>query len=454
MKKLKLYFLILATAFTSAVYGQINWQDDEAYYDSLLTETVTNLNPVYKPVIGVGTGVLNFYGEVHNNVPNTSFGEPAFKINVATFLDRNHYLKTNFYILMGTLSGDHRSPDSLLNLNFKSDIVAFGVNVHYDFKNFFKASPFRPFVSLGIENIQFNSKTDLKNGNGDYYYYWKDGTIRNMPDGTSGSTILQRDYVYEKDLRSMNRYGLGNYSQSTFAIPIDVGIDYAITDRINLRVGNSWHFTFSDLIDNVSSKNKTDLKGDKKNDSFTFTYFSVHFDLFSDAKSITYKKMFEDVTGKVDYDMMGDEDNDGILDMIDKCFNTPFGVAVDSVGCPLDKDKDGVYDYLDKEPNTRLGAMVDENGVEINRDALAEKLNVDAINRKDVETFILMHKAQSKGTRQSNVPIPPKFKSTDINGDKYISFDELLKAIDDFFDFSSDLKTQDIYELQDFFFEQ
>jgi hypothetical protein len=436
------------------VFKSFGQDPEEAWLDSMLTGTVENLNPVYKPVLGFGMGVMNFYGEIHDNVRNTSFGTPAYKINIATFLDKKHYFKTNFTLLMGSVSGDRRSlTDTAWNLNFKSDIVAFGVNVHYDFKHFIKNSAFRPFVSLGIEDVQFNSKTDLFNKEGVRYHYWSDGTIRNTDESSIGST-MQRDYNYETDLRGLNRYGLSDYSQNTFAIPFDVGIDYTITDRINLRIGHSWHYTFSDLIDNVSSKNTKGIKGDKQNDMFTFSYFTVHFDLFSEARIIKYRKMFEDVTGGVDYDMMGDEDQDLIPDMLDKCFNTPFGVPVDSTGCPLDTDKDGVYDYQDQEPGTPLGAIVDENGVTVNQDELAKKVSVEGINRRDVETFLLIHKAQSIGTRKSNIPIPAKFKKVDTDGDNSISFDELLKSIDDFFDFSSDLKTQDLYELQDFFFEQ
>jgi hypothetical protein len=452
-------FLLLVLLISCNIKGQIvNWQDDQEYFDSILNVEVENVNAVYKPVLGFGTGVMNFYGEVHNNVRNTYFGQPAFKFNVATFLDKKHYFKTNFTLLMGSLSGDQRSTtDTALNLNFKSDIVAFGVNIHYDFKHFFRGSLVKPYVSIGIENVQFNSKGDLKGAGDVYYKYWSDGTIRNMPEefkGMPGVNIIQRDYNYETDLRSQNLYGLGNYSQSTLAIPVDVGIDFQVSDRINLRIGNSWHYTFTDLIDNVSYKNTKILKGDKRNDMFTFSYFTLHFDLFSDDRMIRYRKAFEDVTDKVDQDLFSDEDNDQVWDMNDKCFGTPYGVPVDSVGCPTDLDKDGVFDYMDKEINSPKGAIVDENGVQINKDALAEKLNVDAIGRRDVETFILMHKAQSKGLRKSSIPLPQKFKSLDIDGDKTISFDELLKAIDNFFDFSSDLKTQDMYDLQDFFFEQ
>lgn len=57
-----------------------------------------------------------------------------------------------------------------------------------------------------------------------------------------------------------------------------------------------------------------------------------------------------------------DSDKDGVPDDMDKCPDTPAGVAVDKDGCPLDSDKDGVPDYLDKCPNTPIGESVDKDG--------------------------------------------------------------------------------------------
>lgn len=57
-----------------------------------------------------------------------------------------------------------------------------------------------------------------------------------------------------------------------------------------------------------------------------------------------------------------DSDGDGVLDDVDQCPNTPAGVAVDEVGCPLDSDGDGVPDYLDECPDTAPGSEVDEVG--------------------------------------------------------------------------------------------
>jgi outer membrane protein OmpA-like peptidoglycan-associated protein len=63
-----------------------------------------------------------------------------------------------------------------------------------------------------------------------------------------------------------------------------------------------------------------------------------------------------------------DSDGDGVPDYLDKCPNTPRGVAVDYKGCPLDSDGDGVPDYLDKCPNTPRGVAVDSNGCPLDRD--------------------------------------------------------------------------------------
>jgi len=60
-----------------------------------------------------------------------------------------------------------------------------------------------------------------------------------------------------------------------------------------------------------------------------------------------------------------DADGDGVPDHLDKCPDTPRGVEVDAVGCPIDSDGDGVPDYLDKCPGTPRGVPVDDTGCPI-----------------------------------------------------------------------------------------
>lgn len=441
-----LFFLV------SLSYGQ------EDQYEDLLTEKVVNLNPVYKPMLSFGTGVLNFYGDVRNNYSSPINGNFGFSFNVATFVDRQRFLKLNLFFLYGEISGNERSVSDLQrNLNFNTDMVDFGMNFEYAFGHLIKRPVFiRPYISVGIENLQFSPKGDLYNQDGQTYYYWTDGSIRDIPQAMSDvsvSSILNRDFRYETDLRKWERdnFSLGSYSQNSFSIPLSVGINYIISDRVTCKLGSTLHYTFSDFIDNVSSSG-TSVTGKKGNDMFLYNYFSIEFDLFSEPKTMIVEKMF----AELDFDavMYDDEDGDFILDAADECPGTPYGVAVDSLGCPLDQDNDGVPDYLDKDNFTPAGAWVDDEGRAVSEEEYLQRLLMrnDAMNRSDVLAYF---ETIGKGyVRKSVTEIPDKFKSLDTDQDEYISFDELLQAIDDYFDRKLDLTVEDIYELNNFFFGQ
>ena len=457
MKNLKKLIL----AFAGIVVGllPVYSQSDEEEIEKLLRREVEVENPVYMPVIGVGTGHFNFFGNVNDAFRNYTVSKPGIRVNAAAFLGRkNRYLRGNLVFMMGELSGTQRSvPDQdtswYKNLNFKTSIYSFGMNIHYSFKPWLKGKFFEPFISAGIETLQFDTKGDYYNADGLRYHYWPDGTIRD-----AGGNIINRDYLYETDLRSLNRTGLGKYGQFTLAIPVDIGIDFNVSDRVTFRLATSLHYTFSDLIDDMPSRSKpeppySDYKGKVNYNMYNFTYVSLHLDLFSSDKVKIVEDLFANIDD-FDMAMYDDQDGDGILDGWDQCPDTPEGVPVDSIGCPFDSDGDGVPDYLDREPNSRPGAIVDEYGVEINENTVVELLNVDAIRRSDVEMYLLMHKAQNKSRRGEYLPIPDKFKIVDANGDGYISFDELLKTINDYFDDISIYSPDDIRELNDFFFEQ
>jgi hypothetical protein len=131
-----------------------------------------------------------------------------------------------------------------------------------------------------------------------------------------------------------------------------------------------------------------------------------------------------------------------------------LGVTTDSTGCPIDSDRDGIYDYLDKEPNSKTGAWVNDEGVTMTEEDLISRLNQSmAVGRNEVD-FYLHRSDNYTGGRKSNVEIPDKFKLVDTDKDGYISFDEMLKEIDRYFDFTSELSAPDLYELNNFFFSQ
>jgi len=203
----------------------------------------------------------------------------------------------------------------------------------------------------------------------------------------------------------------------------------------------------------VSYKNTSGVKGNRMNDSYLYSYFSLHLDLFSSKKTLAVQRLFADI--EFDPTLMSDEDNDGWFDGWDQCPGTPLGVETDTTGCPLDNDFDGVPNYMDDELNSRYGAFVNDRGVEISEDELIAKLdNSNAVNHQDAELFIRTPSSYAKYKSVTAKEIPEKFRSADRDKDGYISFDEIMKEIDSFFDFQSNLSSEDIYELNNFFFAQ
>jgi len=63
-----------------------------------------------------------------------------------------------------------------------------------------------------------------------------------------------------------------------------------------------------------------------------------------------------------------DSDADGVIDKLDKCPDTPHGVQVNEMGCPVDSDGDGVPDNKDQCPGTPKGVEVDVNGCPLDSD--------------------------------------------------------------------------------------
>jgi hypothetical protein len=446
--------LILSIITCTVVVGQI---DEEDEFERMLLEEVEVENPVYKPVIAFGLGTFNYMGDVNDFYTGMFGAQPGYKFNVSTFIDNRRNYRLNFFLLYGKLSGNERSfTDLERNLNFESEIINFGINFEYTFNHFFRTDrKITPFFSAGIESFQFNSKADLHDSQGRRYNYWSDGTIRSHPENSlhaHESVVLQRNYIYETDLRRANIDELGDYPQISFAVPVDYGLDFKVSERVNMRVGSSMHFAFTDMIDNVSSQGKK-IKGNGRFDRFSYSYVTFHLDLFSDPKTIIVERLFADV--EFDYTLIEDEDNDGVFDFYDNCPNTPPGVEVDEFGCPIDSDGDGIPDYLDLEPNTRPGAFVDEYGREIPPEKLIELLGRSeaAISRSEAGMLTSLS-AYRYTARRSFSGIPAKFIFLDKDGDGYISFDELIGAIDIFFDGESAMTVDDIYELNDFFFSQ
>lgn len=431
-------------------------QAQDIDYDSLLRRIDTVQNPVYKPVISFSYGVLNYLGDVQNSMQSTSIGNPGYAINLSTYLDRQNNYVANFSFLRGHLGGNsYDHIDLSRNLNFRSTLTSVGANLEYRFGHLIgKDALVRPYISLGAGILNFNSKGDLVDANGQTYFYWSDGSIMDAPEISAvEASPLYRDYTFETDLRKREQqeFGLGDYSQFALAFPLGAGAHFRISDRAFFSVGLSYSFALTDMLDNVAYDG-TSVRGKKGNDSFIYSHLSLHFDLFSDPSTRSVELLYADV--EFDPLLLDDEDGDFILDVADRCPGTPRGVEVDSVGCPMDFDMDGVADYLDRELNTRAGAWVDEEGVTMSEEEFQERLVIrdHAMERGGVEEYTSIISGEYR--LPDDVLIPEKFRSLDADGDGELSFEELLQVIDQYFDFQLDLNVEEVRQLNEFFFSQ
>lgn len=329
---------------------------------------------IFKPTLGLGTGMLSFYGDIyekHFQVPMVS--RIGYELCLGQHL--TDYLQLNFYALFGKLGANERLTADNRNLNFQSQINAGGAQLIYNFGNFLpKDRLASPYISVGIESFEFLSKTDAYDKYGSKYYFWADGSTRNLPENSTNASdaiIIHRDYKYESDVREMNLDGFGKYPERSWAIPVGVGASFNINDFWTFRLGATMHFTFTDYIDGVTSKSTGNRAGNSKNDNFMMTSFSIHYNFGTKKNDPKYNH--EDEYEGVDFLALenADEDNDSILDTKDSCLGTPEGVPVDRKGCPLDDDMDGVPNYKDNELTTPIGAYVDEKGVQLSDSLLA-----------------------------------------------------------------------------------
>lgn len=332
---------------------------------------------IQKPTLGLGVGMFTFYGDIANNHKgfHPTVSRLGYQLRVAYPL--NGFLDLQFHTIFGKISANERTPTR--NLNFESRIRSGGLSLAYNFDHLLKPYPERkadPFVFVGIESFEFLSKTDRYDQFGNEYHYWSDGSIRNLPENdpnADNAIRIYRDYIYETDLREQNIDGKGKYPERSWAIPVGIGANFHMGEHFKFRIQTSMHFTFTDLVDDVTGESAGNRAGTDGNDKFLFTSFTMNYDLQrlggeQEEKEVMPPDPWEENLFALD---TFDRDNDLVVDFQDACPYTPKGVEVDEKGCPLDDDGDGVPNYRDEELDTPDGMYVNDKGIGLSDEMLA-----------------------------------------------------------------------------------
>ncbi len=377
--------LFLCCATLLIIFGELNTGAaaapffpgaPEASEDTSGTGDEEPLEFVWRPSIGLGAGMFTFYGDVGKNHRHyhPTVSRAGFELRVSNPLTDE--VDLGFYVLRGKLGANERSLDR--NLNFRSQVTMGGFTLTYDFGHFLKEDRVAsPFISVGFESFEFLSKTDLYDENGNRYYYWDDGSIRDLPENGENAQqaeVINRDYTYETDLRELNLDGFGKYPEHSWAFPVGIGADLKLSDRVNMRFRTQMHFTLTDYVDNVTDESVGDRAGDAANDKFLYTSVSLRYDL-------QFKKDEEEdqkEKGKTGKELLAkdmDQDQDGVEDLKDRCANTPPEQEVGEDGCPVDTDKDTYPDHMDDQVNTDSSRIryVDNKGVALTDEEIEQR---------------------------------------------------------------------------------
>jgi len=315
-----------------------------------------------------GIGINRFFGDVVDRdkiAIHTLGNRPMFGFGIGANV--TNYLELNIDGMYGWLNGNENSYGA--NRNFQAELFGVGANLVYNFHNVLRSPVgITPFISVGATYSDYRVYSDLVDRNGNTYHYWDDGLIRNVSQAlpeTPNIEIIERDFEYETRLSQT--------PVTAVAFPVGVGFDFNASRKVAVRLGATYYFTATDLIDNVASGEN----GFFSNDGWLTTSLSFiyRFDPFK-KKAPSFE--FDD-SQYADFSELEsvDSDGDGVVDFLDQCSGTLKGIPVDAKGCPFDRDGDGIPDYRDKQLNTPPGAIVDSDGVALSYQDIYKKYGED-----------------------------------------------------------------------------
>lgn len=407
--------------------------------------------------VSAGAGVLTFNGDVGSSslVGSYSFIRGGYSFSAEKYFNKN--IGLSLHLMNGKIARDEKASDNIYKRNFESFISQIGISGIFLARGK-KEQLIIPYLSAGIAALSFNPCTDIIDKNGKPYYYWKDGSIKDLPDTGQNyfyAQNIERDYHYETSLTDSNDFPL-----HVLTLPLGLGVKLKLNSRADINLGFTYQFASSDYLDGLKSGG---------NDKYLFTSAALTWHIF------TLPKQEKEKHSNIDFATIDktDGDKDGIPDENDLCAGTPKGVKTDSKGCPLDADADGVPDYMDKEPHSKNGLPVDVNGVELTKERMAQiqkaqnstaevrsRALSDDFNKKPSAEFMKMVEEmqmelrKNPGAKTSAATIPYDLRVADWNKDGFIASDEIAKTIDAFFDGTIDFSAEQIHRLIEFFFEQ
>jgi len=221
-------------------------------------------NEKYFPFSSANVGSAITIRDFLNNPKKTGTKFPIFDAQLRFSWHRLQYDETA--PLGGNAGNELRNYKR--GLSFRNDL--FGIET--DFTYNFYINQFAPLSKLkmsffllgGVGMFYGEPKADLFYGNAtpsNRYYFWNDGTVHNGPENGRGSQEIQRDGIYETNLRDWHTEGQGyspegkhfnTYSNFNIGFPVGGGMRYFYNKYLTFSAEVNYYFFITDYLDDVS----------------------------------------------------------------------------------------------------------------------------------------------------------------------------------------------------------
>lgn len=181
--------------------------------------------------VGANLGISYYEGDltvstVGGRLDQINFGGGGFlRYNI------NNYVAARASINYGRLSGEDGAERSNRNLNFSSNVLEFALTGEFNilgFQPYNLERVFSPFVFAGVAIFNFNPTT-----------VYEGQVVDLQPIGTEGQGLAA--------FPDRTPYNL-----TQFAVPVGLGVKYALNDAWNVGLEGGLRITFTDYIDDVS----------------------------------------------------------------------------------------------------------------------------------------------------------------------------------------------------------
>ncbi len=270
------------------------------------------------------------------------------------------------------------------------------------------------YAAMGVGLDTHQTMLDLRDGNGELYNNlvtlvdWDFQKFNTQAGRVEIKDNLRQVYdgVYETEgPQKAGIFRIGDETNIHVVSTVSSGVSRKINKRIN--VGLEWKVMLSDndFLDGQKYRTASDQTNNVDIAHFTNLTIGINTGNFDKRTEPLYwlnplDSAFDDIASLKQRPQLDltDDDNDGVIDMLDQELDTPEGCAVDTRGILLDSDGDGLPDCKDLEPYSPPGLEIDESGVAlgagccITEDEVAEMIDtkVEPIseNVKTIETIV------------------------------------------------------------------